>query len=542
MTPTFDRRDLLRGALAGAGLLALPSRSFGAPATGFTHGVASGDPAHREVTLWTRFVGSTPARLRVEVAEDERFRRLAARGETVSSAATDFCAKVRVTGLRPGCRYHYRFIGPAGGAQSMTGTTRTLPAGRLDRYRIAVVSCANATSGWFNAYAHIAARDDIDLVVHLGDYIYESSADRSDALPGMAAARGVLPAAETVALADYRARYASYRADPDLAALHARHPMISVWDDHETANNAWRDGARGHGKAEGSWEARKAAGMRAYDEWMPMGRAPYDRYRIGNLATLFRLETRLVGRDRQLDIGETLAGRSDTRAAIAAFRDGALADPRRTMMGAGQETWLHGALGESVRSGTPWQLLAQQVVMGPTLLPASAPKWFAPGTKLDEEAQRELAQGVGLAAAGIPFGLDRWDGYPAARSRLLDSAQAARANLVTLSGDSHNAWAYDLVHEGRAAGVEFAGPAVSSMGLEKRFTGDPARIAADFAGANPSLRWCDTSRRGYMLVELTPAAARCDWLFLPSLNTRSTVLLDTVSFAAAAGANQLERS
>jgi hypothetical protein len=308
MTLTFERRDLLRGGLAGAGLLILPSRLMGAPAAGFTHGVASGDPGQREVTLWTRYVAPGAARLRVEVSEDAHFRRSVVRGEAVASVNSDFCAKVRVAGLRSGRRYHYRFVDRDGGARSVTGTTRTLPEGRVDRYRIAVVSCANATSGWFNAYAHIAARDDIDLVVHLGDYIYESPIDRSDALPGMAAARGVLPAAETVALADYRARYGSYRADADLAALHARHPMISVWDDHETANNAWRDGARGHGKTEGSWEARKAAGMRAYDEWMPMGRAPYDRYRIGDLATLFRLETRLVGRDRQLDVGEALAG------------------------------------------------------------------------------------------------------------------------------------------------------------------------------------------------------------------------------------------
>lgn len=541
MTVTFERRDLLKGGLAGAGLLAFPARLLGSPSSGFTHGVASGDPRVQEVTLWTRFAAADAVRLRVEVAEDERFRRIAARGDAVASAATDFCAKARVTGLRPGRRYFYRFVAPRG-LHSATGATRTLPEGRLDRYRIAVVSCANATSGWFNAYAHIAARDDIDLVVHLGDYIYESPLDRSDALPGLAAARGIIPAGETVALADYRARYAGYRADADLAALHARHPMISVWDDHEIANNAWAGGARGHQAAEGSWDARKAAALRAYDEWMPMARGSYDRYQIGDLATLFRLETRLIGRDRQLDVGDAIKGAPDRQAAVAAFRHGPLADPRRTMMGTAQERWLSDGLGASVRSGTHWQLLAQQVVMGATILPRSAPKWFAPSTQLDAEQRRELEQGIQLAAAGIPFGLDRWDGYPAARARLLGAAQAAGANLVTLSGDSHNAWAYDLVNDGRAAGVEFAGPGVSSFGLEKRFDGDPARIAGDFVSTNPTLRWCDTSRRGYMVVELTPVAARCDWLFLPSQRTRSTALLGSAAFTSGKGANRLQPS
>ena len=539
MSMMLDRRMVLGGGLFGAALLGGPARLLAATPRGFTHGVASGDPVQTEVTLWTRHVSPAPVRLRVEVAEDPRFARVVARGEAVASAATDFCAKVRAGGLKPGRRYHYRFVAP-GGERSPVGDTRTLPEGRVDRYRIAVVNCANATSGWFNAYAHVAARDDIDLVVHLGDYIYESPINRSDAIAELAASRMVLPAAETVALADYRRRYASYRADRDLAELHRRHPMISVWDDHETANNAWVGGASGHGPTEGAWEARKAAGMRANAEWMPIRSRPYDAYRIGDLATLFRLETRLIGRDRQLDVREALKGRADARAAIAAFRAGPLAAEARTMMGMAQERWLADGLAASTAAGTPWQVLAQQVVMGRTRLPETAAAWFAPGTTLDADAQEDLANGVGLAKAGVPLGLDRWDGYPAARARLLGAAQAARANLVTLSGDSHNAWAYDLPHDGGPAGVEFAAQAVSSLGLEKRFNGDPARIAADFVSTNEDLRWCDTNRRGYMVVDLTPAAARCEWLFLPSLATRSTALLGSAAFAVAKGANRIE--
>ncbi len=528
MIATISRRSILQAAslLPAIGLLSWPA--LGAPLRGFTHSVASGDPGQRGVMLWTRYVPADGAEttLGVEVAEDERFARVVSRGTAKAGPASDYCAHARPADLRPGRWYYYRFTAP-GGATSPIGRTRTLPAGSLDRFRIGVVSCANATSGWFNAYAHAAMRDDLDLIVHTGDYIYESPVDRSDALAALAAARDVQPKGEAVSLADYRLRYASYRADPGLMELHRRFPMIAIWDDHEVANNSWKDGAKNHGPGDGEWRVRAAAGMRAHREWLPMAQAEYDRYQIGDLATLFRLETRLVGRTKQLDLGAALFGASDPAAAVAAFRDGPLAAADRTMMGATQERWLADGLASSTAAGTPWQILAQQVIMAPTRLPAVTPAWFPPGTTLSPRDEAELSAAVSLAKAGLPMGLDRWDGYPAARARLLDAAARANADLVVLSGDSHNAWAYDLEHEGKPIGVEFAGHSVSSLGLEKRFAGDPRAIARDFVATNAGLTWCDTSRRGYMVLDITPERVSNEWLFLPSRDSQSTVMLDS---------------
>lgn len=529
-TLPIPRRAFLQTSVLGAGALLMPSRLRASVAQGFTHGVASGEPRHDAVLLWTRYRANGDTRLRVEVAEDERFGRIAARGEAVALAGSDHVARVIASGLDPGRRYHYRFLAPDG-QSSPVGRTRTLPLGRPERFRIAVFSCSNATSGWFNAYAHAAAREDIDLVVHLGDYIYESPIDRSDAVLGLAAARGVLPAHETVALADYRARYASYREDPDLAALHAAFPMIAVPDDHESANNSWREGASGHGPHDGPWDARKAAALTAYHEWLPIGAAPYDEYRIGELASIFRLETRLVGRDRQVDVDATLAAAPDLRAGIEAVRT-AYAGSARSMMGLRQEHWLAQGLRASVAEGVRWQVLAQQVIMGPLLLPRSAPQWLVSPDRRQPAAIADLELGAALGEAGVPPSGDRWDGYASARDRLLGSAQDVGANLVVLSGDSHNGWAYELVSRGRPAGVEFAAHSVSSFGMESRFDAAPERVAADLLARIPELRWCDTSHRGYMVIDITADAVTGEWLFLPSAATRSTELLGRHTLAS----------
>ena len=393
------------------------------------------------------------------------------------------------------------------------------------------MSCANKEFGFFNAYAHAAARTDIDLVVHLGDYIYEwgrgehSQADK--ALPE----RATLPTTETVLLADYRARYADYRRDPDLAALHAKVPMISIIDDHEVTNNSWYGGAGNHDAGEGEWKTRVAAAMQAYHEWLPMSDVPYDRYEIGDLASLFRAETRLLARSAPLDLGNALAGSSDPMAAAIRFRDTELADPRRTLMGPEQERWLANGMAASVSAGQRWQVLAQQVVMGPMLLPPQAPRWFA--IPPSPAVEKRLTAAVATARLGIPFSLDNWNGFPAARTRLLDSAIAARANLITLSGDSHNAWAFDLASGGRPAGVEFAGHSVASLGFEARFTAPPEQIAKDLINANTALQWCDTSRRGYMVLTLTKNNAQMDWTMLDTVRQRS--LAETVGTTARVG-------
>ena len=537
-----SRRAILQAGLLMPAANLLPfglSAADNGFASGFTHSVASGDPSPFGVRLWTRYV--TPAgntKLRVEISEAEDFGTIASQADTTAGPASDFCAHIQVEGLKSGRWYFYRFIAP-GGIVSPIGRTKTLPIGSVDRYRIGVVSCANATSGWFNAYAHAADRDDLDLIVHLGDYIYESPVDRSDALAELAVSRGIAPQGEATRLLDYRLRYASYRRDPALMELHRRVPMIVVWDDHETANNSWHGGAKNHDPVtEGPWSVRKAAGLRAFREWLPMGSDPYAEYRIGDLASLFRLETRLLARSEQLDIGDAIRGRKDVARAVQEFSAGPLGDPGRTLLGGRQEEWLANGLAASVDSGKHWQVLLQQVIMAPTILPQISANWFGPGFEPTVEEQRERVSVNALSALGVPFGLDRWDGYPAARDRLLEASATANANLVVLSADSHNAWAYDLQHRGRAVGVEFAVHSVTSLGLDKRFDGNPRSIAQDFIRTNPSLKWCDTSRRGYMTIQLTPDRVEGHWHFIPSRKGNVVQLVDEVRLVSPRGAQE----
>ncbi len=533
------RRSLLKAGAIGTGLLAAPAGAIG-PVRDFTHGVASGEPSATGVLLWTRFV---PARgdavpLSFEVAEDPGFGRIVARGDTLASADNDHCAKPRVEGLTPDRWYYYRFAAPDG-ARSMTGRTRTLPQGPTRQFRIAAFSCSNKPFGWFNAYAHAAARTDIDLVVHLGDYFYEyvrgDYPSEAQTVPG----RPIAPAGETWQLQHYRERFASYRDDPDLQRLHQLYPSIQIWDDHETANDAWKDGAQNHQpETEGPWEVRKAAARKAFREWLPASDDDYADYAIGDLVTLIRVDTRLAGRDRQIDLGAALAGATDTRAALIALRDGAWSDPKRQMLGAAQEGWLADRLKASVRSGARWQLVAQQVLAGAVSTPPDVTAdWLGP----DPSPFAKARVGAGIAASklGLPFNWDSWGGYPAARARMLGSAQAAGANLVTIAGDSHNGWAFDLANDGKPAGVEFGTCSVTSPGLENYLrAAPPERVASSLVAANPELKWCDTSNRGYMALSFTPDAVRCDWQLLDTVRTRSTAST-TRSAMVAHGAQRL---
>jgi len=539
MTFAVNRRHLLSAGAAGLLAHSLPGRAIAQPTRGFTHGVASGEPSQTSVVLWARYLAPNAVRLRVEIADDPSFQRIVITGETEASPAADNCASVLAEGLAPGRWYHYRFVAPDG-AVSDTGRTRTLPDGEVENFRIAVFSCANGTSGWFNAYAHAAARDDIDLAIHTGDYIYESPLTRADAQPGLAAQRRLAPLPEIVTRADYRQRYASYRLDPDLAELHRRLPMIAVWDDHETANNSWRDGASAHDPAtEGPWSVRRAAALRVWREWMPVRGDWYGSHRIGKLATLFRLETRLLGRSLQLDDQlEAVFAKGASRQALDAFGAGPLADPARAMMDADQEAWLASGLRTSVASGQTWQVLIQQVIMGALLFPRPNTAWFKGAAP--PELMAELQRRTAALDAGLPYSLDKWDGYPAARQRLYDAARSAGANLVTLTGDSHNAWAFDLADARGPIGVEFAGQSVSSFGFERRFNGEAARLAADFVSTNPQLRWMDASQRGYFTLDLRKDRIDTEYVFVPALGGRRTEETGRKTLSVAHGARRME--
>ena len=540
---SIDRRLLLRSSLLGLGAAALPGLPAWAaiaPVTGFTHHVASGEPGPTSVLLWTRYVGrSGDSRLRVELSERPDFARIAGGAEGVAATDRDHIAKIVVAGLTPDRWYHYRFIAPDG-TISPIGRTRTLPLGETRGFTLGVFSCSNIGFGYFNAYGHAAARRDIDLMLHLGDYQYEYPRGEYPDAAATAAGRIVEPAGETVHLADYRARYASYRRDPQLQALHARFPMILMWDDHESANDSWAGGAENHDPAtEGPWDARKAAAIRAYREWMPVSDDDWAEYRIGDLAALFRPEERLTARTKQLSLMATaMAGKADLTAALTRFRDGPWSDPAHTLMGPVQEAWFAERMRAAAKT-TKWQVFAQQVNVGLTRMPAAAMDW------LPKDASAGLSGYIGTAIAaaklGLPFNMDSWNGYPAARSRMLRTGLDADANLVVLSGDSHNAWAFDLSENGTAAGVEFGGHSVTSPGYEAELkTIDPAVVAAGLVKASPELRWADTARRGYMTVALTPERVTTEWLFMDTIATPSLAIAGRHRASVRRGARRLE--
>lgn len=526
-----SRRGFLGTGLGGAAsLAALPA--FAAPA-GFTHGVASGDPLAERVVLWTRFVplSRAAAPVRWEVAEDQGFGRIVRRGTALADPARDYCVKVDAAGLKPDGRYFYRFS--AEGAVSMTGRTRTLPSGGADRLTLALFSCSNLPFGYFGAYGHCAAREDIDLAVHVGDYIYEYQKGTYPALEQIVAGRIIDPEHEIVALADYRARYASYRIDPDLQAVHAALPFICVWDDHEFTNDAWMHGAQNHqSETEGRWSDRRRAAVRAYHEWLPtrVGARPDQIWRSfewGGLATLIMLDTRLIGRDEPLDFRRDIklpanADASTQQAVIGAFRE-RLNDPRRSMLGARQERWLTHQLKRSAARGTPWQVIGQQLPTGFLKMPADAAR-FVTG-ELPRWLRERTEAAIRFGQMGLPFNLDSWGGYPAARSRFLGSLGQHARNALVLSGDSHNAWAFELPtgHAGRIA-VEVSGSSVSSPGFDGTATADPLMVAAAMVGANPELKWCDTSQRGYSVIDITPQRAKAQWLFMETVKTRSQAI------------------
>ena len=410
----IDRRALLVTAGLGLGGLMLPGGALAAEALaalrGFTHNVASGEPRQESMLLWTRFVpaGGGAAKVRVEVSADREFTKITTGGQTVTGPWRDHTVKITVDGLQPGTRYHYRFIGPDG-AISPIGRTKTLPAGKVDKFNLAIFSCSNLGFGYFNAYGHAAARDDIDATLHMGDYFYEYGRGGYDG--GAEFSKRIFPEHEILALADYRLRYASYRVDPNLQALHAMAPMIVIQDDHETANDSWEGGAQNHQESEGDWNVRRAAAMQAWREWLPVGEQPWKAYHIGDLATYYRTDTRALARSQSPDLDAVLKA-EDPFQAIKDFRDGTWMDDSATMMGSEQESWLYRSF---ARNKATWTVVGVGTNMGYGYLPEEALGWISPDA--DRRVAGYVMRGIMQTKAGLPFNMDNWGGYPKARSR-----------------------------------------------------------------------------------------------------------------------------
>lgn len=523
MSFLINRRHLLATAGFGIGGLLLPGGAAMAQAllglTGFTHNVASGEPGPDSVLLWTRYVNPTggPSKVRVEISESQDFLKIAGGGQMVTGPWRDHTVKITVDNLAPGKWHWFRFIGPDGSI-SPVGRTKTLPVGKTSNFNIAIFSCANLGFGEFNAYGHAAARNDIDLVLHMGDYIYEYGRGGYDG--GAKFAARIFPADEILTLADYRLRYASYRSDKQLQALHANFPMIANTDDHESANDSWEGGAQNHSVDEGDWNARRNAAMQVWREWLPVGEQPWKEYPIGDLATYFRTDTRTVARSKPYAHSDLMRA-ADPAKAFSEFRDSAWQDSAMTMLGSEQEAWLTRSIG---RNKSTWAVMGSGTNMGYNYTPENAIDWFPKDAP--ERTRSYVRQGIAAAKAGLPYNLDNWGGYPAARSRIFAAAQRADANLVVVTGDSHNAWAFDLPEGGRPAGVEFGGHSVSSPGFESASQGtDPSTVARGLVeGSKQELRWVDTSNRGYMHLALTPQAATNEWVFLQTVKDVSLAI------------------
>ncbi len=505
----------------------------------FDHGVASGDPLVDRVILWTRATPSkqTTLQLRWEIASDAAFTQVLHSGTVDTGPASDYTAKVDATGLVAGTAYHYRFR--HGSTSSPIGRTKTLPGAAVTQVKLAVFSCANYPVGYFNVYAEAAHLDDLDAAVHLGDYLYEYA--RGDYADGDAAQLGreSLPAHEIVVLADYRQRHAQYRTDPDLQALHAAVPMIAVWDDHDVTNDTWREGAENHQPAtEGDFLQRRNAALQAYREWMPV-RLPdpaqperiYRSFNFGSLVSLHMLDTRLIGRDEQLAFDTYLGAGGFDGVAFAAD----VGAPGRQLLGTAQTQWLQQQLQASTAT---WQVLGQQVLMGRMQVPA--PVLFnllsggAQGVSLGDYAalvqKVQTAPGTltpteqaVLAQSALPYNLDAWDGYAAARETVLGTARTLDKNLVVLAGDTHNAWASDLdLLGGERVGVEFATASVSSPGFEAYLPDvDPAQLAGALQQLIGPLQYADTHQRGFMVVTATAAECRADWHVVSTITSRT---------------------
>lgn len=566
--PIISRRRFMHAGLAGLGTVYVTTLLPGCDGddgqslgdASFSHGVASGDPLTTSVILWTRATPASgaPEKIRVtwEVAEDADFATIIAHDSGDALATADYTVKVDLQGLEPDRWYFYRF--KSANATSAVGRTRTLPELSSSQLRMGVLSCSNYPAGYFHVYNAIATRE-LDLVLHLGDYIYEYPSDGYASEQAEAMGRVVQPAGELLTLADYRTRYAQYRSDSDLQLAHAAAPFLVVWDDHEVANDTWREGAENHNEGEGNFADRKLAALRAYFEWLPIRPADaggedlmtptsiYRQFQWGDLANLLMLDTRHEARDEPLtvaDFFDSTSGDFDFDGLFAAVNN-----PQRQLLGSDQENWLQSALNSS---SATWQLLGQQVLMAPMYLPfaiatqqmsfedyarlgqlaivAARAQQGDPTLTTDELTLLQNDQALLtpevtalLQAPAIPYNLDAWDGFGAARERVLQMARQAGVNLVALAGDTHNAWASEIPDAGGdIVGVELATTSVSSPGLEAYLQIDPAAygtVEAGIVNLVEGLHYLNAGDRGFLELDITHEKIVASWHFVTSVKT-----------------------
>ncbi|MDH4472209.1 MAG: alkaline phosphatase D family protein [Fluviicola sp.] len=470
----------------------------------FYHGVASGDPTQSAVIIWTKLTLESSFKKDItvsyKVSETPDFKVIAQSGKVNTTLAKDYTVKVDVTGLKEHTTYYYCFYYKK--KRSITGQTKTL-AENPTEMSIAFAACSNYEWGYFTNYRFIAENPKIDVVVHLGDYIYEyAPGGYGDTTIG----RKHVPAKEITTLQDYRTRYAQYRLDPDLQLAHQLKPFVTTWDDHEIANNAYVDGAQNHQETEGDWYERKHAGKQAYYEWMPVRETPehelYRAFRVGNLLNLIILDTRIAGRSVQLD----------------SISDPHFQDVDRTILGTDQYQWLT----QQLKSGSKWQIIGNQVPFGPMYTGA-------------ENNTKQVY-------------MDGWDGYPAERKRLIDwFALQALENVVWVTGDYHASFAMENDLTGTKdtsdnVSVEFIVTSITSANSDE-WTDNQAELDAEqaaYMANNPQLRYLNGVDHGFMVLHVTSEKAEAQFYYASDIRTKTGKLRLEKLFTVLSGSSVLK--
>ncbi len=514
---------------------------------GFLEGVASFDPTQESIVLWTRYTKATnevdqPV-IFVDLASDNDFKNLVVSETVEIDMNSDYTINVDISNLNSNTKYFYRFRNEKTKVSSIVGQTKTLPApGEANEINIAVVSCANYETGYFNMYESIADSE-ADLVVHLGDYIYESSVS-NDVTTSLG--REHNPPYELLSLDDYRTRYRQYRKDTQLQKVHQLKPFICVWDDHEFADDAYKDGAGNHQDYEGPFETRKAIAMQVWHEYLPARVVDksiiYRNFEIGGFLNLIMLDTRIVGREKQLNYKDYITADILDKDAFEADWQ----NPNSTILGDEQRQWLKN---QFASSNAKWQVLGNQVLMGRYLIPAEL---IPISTQISSisNVSTELIKEYNILINDLlsiksriasedptvtadeklrvetvyPSKLDYWDGYPVERETILSAALGKK--LISVAGSSHNAWHIKLTDKsGNNIGTEFATASITSNGIES-IVGDNPIITNLVEQTNVALiddlQYMDAARRGYLMVTFSETQVEADWRFAKTIVSKNT--------------------